>query len=126
MNNQAQHIDYPVTEQTQLELPHAEESSGNKNDYLSILQPKCHNRRDTIFSVLNTELTNTALLLQESWTSPQPTPAGTYCYELMRIVSASGYAGVVYQSLKTSLKGYCEIEHKLLCLRLDRNGNGGM
>ncbi|MBW0564696.1 hypothetical protein O181_104411 [Austropuccinia psidii MF-1] len=37
---------------------------------LSLFQLSCHNRYDSTLSVLNTELTYVALLLQEPWTNP--------------------------------------------------------
>ncbi|MBW0484589.1 hypothetical protein O181_024304, partial [Austropuccinia psidii MF-1] len=37
---------------------------------ISFYQLNCHNRYDTMMSMLNTELTHTALLIQEPWTNP--------------------------------------------------------
>ncbi|MBW0538749.1 hypothetical protein O181_078464 [Austropuccinia psidii MF-1] len=42
----------------------------NHPHHFSVFQLNCHNRYDSNMSVLNTELTHVALLLQEPWTNP--------------------------------------------------------
>ncbi|MBW0532778.1 hypothetical protein O181_072493 [Austropuccinia psidii MF-1] len=52
----------------------------NPSQEFLFFQPNCHNKYDQTISILNSELTYTALLLQEPWVNPQnwhritPTP----------------------------------------------------